>query len=110
MKTKYLLYILLLASLECGMNLQAQTKLTGTVVDKENRSLVGVSVDFNNGFMKTTTDTDGKFTISYPDTLKSRRIGSDINERHVNGLRRIIAETSVARRRNRHALHAINAV
>ena len=74
MKTKYLLCILLLASRECGLNLQAQTKLIGTVVDKEDRSLAGVSVDFNNGRVKTTTDADGKFTINYSDTLKSRRI------------------------------------
>ena len=74
MKTKDLLCILLFALLECGLNLPAQIKLTGTVVDKDNRSLAGVSVDFSNGFVKTATDMDGKFTLSYPDTLKSRRI------------------------------------
>ena len=74
MKTKYLLCILLLASLKCGLNLQAQTKLSGTVVDKEDRSLAGVSVELNNGSLKTATDINGKFTINYPDTLKIRRL------------------------------------
>ena len=71
---KKLLCILLFVSVECGLNLLAQIKLTGTVVDKDDQSLVGVRVDFSNGLVKTTTDIDGKFTISYPDTLQNRRL------------------------------------
>ena len=74
MKIKNLLGILLLVLLECGLNLQAQTKLNGVVVDKNDQSLAGVSVNFSNGLAETTTDGDGKFTISYPDTLKNRRL------------------------------------
>ena len=74
MRTRKLGCILLFALLEYGWNLQAQTTLTGTVVDKDERSLPGVRVDFSNGWVKTTTDIDGKFTVSYPDTLQNRRI------------------------------------
>ena len=74
METGKLLSILLFVLIECGLSLQAQTKLTGTVVDKDDRSLTGVMVDFSNGLVKTTTDIDGKFTISYPDTLQNRRL------------------------------------
>ena len=69
-----LFYILLFALAECGLNIQAQTKLTGTVVDRNNQSLAGVQVDFSNGLVKTTTDNDGKFTISYSDTMQNRRL------------------------------------
>ena len=74
MKTKYLICLLILISLEFKLNLSAQTKLSGTVVDKSNHSLAGVNVDFSNGIVKTTTDIDGKFMLSYPDTLQNRRL------------------------------------
>ena len=74
MKNRDLQCILLFIAIECGLNLQAQTKLNGMVVDKNDRSLPGVSVDFSNGRVKTTTDSDGKFSISYPDTLQNRRL------------------------------------
>ena len=69
-----LMYILLFVWVKCGLSLTAQTKLDGKVVDKNNQSLPGVSVDFSSGLVKTTTDSDGKFTISYPDTLQNRRL------------------------------------
>jgi len=74
MKTKNLHTVLLLISLACGLNLQAQKKISGIVVDKHNSSLTGVNVDLNNGLFSTTTDYDGKFTIIYPDTLQNRRL------------------------------------
>jgi hypothetical protein len=65
--------------MECGLDLQAQTHLTGKVVDKENRALSGVRVDFSNGRTKTATDGEGKFTISYPDTLQNRRLSLQLS-------------------------------
>jgi len=47
MKTIKLFYIITFILAELGINLQAQTKLTGTVVDKNDHSLIGVNVDFN---------------------------------------------------------------
>ena len=89
MKTKKLISVQILILLACGLNLQAQTKLTGMVVDKNDHSLSGVSIDFNNGLFRTTTDNDGKFSITYPDTLQNRRItfryfGYKTKNLHVN--------------------------
>ena len=39
MKARTLFYILLFVCAECGWNLTAQTKLNGTVVDKNNQSV-----------------------------------------------------------------------
>ena len=74
MKMKNLLCVLLCVWVECGLNLQAQTQLTGRVVDKNDQPLTGVRVDFSNGFVKTISDIDGQFTINYPDTLQNRRL------------------------------------
>jgi len=74
MNKKRFFYILLFVWIECGLSLTAQTKLNGKVVDKNDQSLVGVSVDFSNGLTKTITDSDGKFMICYPDTLQNRRL------------------------------------
>ena len=71
---KKILYLLLFVLINFGINSQAQITLNGRVVDKNDQSLVGVSVDFSNGWIQTTTDLDGKFTINYPDTLKNRRL------------------------------------
>jgi hypothetical protein len=54
--------------------MQAQTKLSGEIVGNDNNPLPGVQVNFNHGFAQTVSDNDGKFTITYPDTLRSRSI------------------------------------
>jgi len=70
MKAKDLVCILFVW-VECGLNLTAQTRLNGTVVDRDDHPLTGVLIDFSNSRVKTTSDNDEKFTISYPDTLKN---------------------------------------
>jgi hypothetical protein len=55
-------------------SLQAQTQLSGKIVDTKDLALPGVQVELNDGFLRTVSDRDGKFTLSYPDTLRSRRL------------------------------------
>lgn len=50
----------------------AQTRLSGEVVDRNNASISGVLVHFNN--KRLSADMEGKFSLTYPDTLKDRRI------------------------------------
>ncbi|MDR1405977.1 MAG: carboxypeptidase-like regulatory domain-containing protein, partial [Prevotellaceae bacterium] len=68
---KNYLFILLLC---LAGRLQAQTTLEGEIVDNGNQPLPGVQVNFNHGLRQTVSDNTGKFTITYPDTLKSGSI------------------------------------
>ncbi|MDR3227742.1 MAG: TonB-dependent receptor [Prevotellaceae bacterium] len=67
-------FIMLICFVCAGFNLNAQTELSGEVVDKNNNTLASVSVSFNNGMVKTVSDNDGKFTLKYPDTVSSRNM------------------------------------
>ncbi|MDR2652781.1 MAG: TonB-dependent receptor, partial [Prevotellaceae bacterium] len=67
--------LLLLFCFICnGFKLQAQTKLSGEIIDKNNNPLSGVQVNFNSGLLQTVSDNSGKFTLTYPDTLQTRSI------------------------------------
>jgi hypothetical protein len=66
--------LLLFCLIGSGFGLQAQTKVSGEVVDKSNNPLPGVQVNLNNGLLQTVSDNAGKFTLTYPDTLKKRSI------------------------------------
>jgi hypothetical protein len=68
-------YTLLLLLCFFGFGLQAQTKLSGEVVDKSNIPIPGVQVNLNNGLLQTLSDNAGKFTLTYPDTLKNGASG-----------------------------------
>jgi hypothetical protein len=57
-----------------GFSVQAQTRLTGRIVDTDDRALPAVLVDFNNGFIRTISDNEGNFSLTYPDTLTNSRI------------------------------------
>jgi hypothetical protein len=57
-----------------GFGLQAQTTLSGEIVDRSNNPLPGAQVNFNNGLRHAISDSDGKFTLTYPDTLRKRTI------------------------------------
>ncbi|MDR2065633.1 MAG: TonB-dependent receptor [Prevotellaceae bacterium] len=70
---KYYLFIFLLYLVN-GFVLQAQTKLSGEIVDKSNNPVPGVQVDFNKGLLQTVSDNSGKFTLTYSDTLQNRSI------------------------------------
>ncbi|MDR2127236.1 MAG: TonB-dependent receptor [Prevotellaceae bacterium] len=70
-KNVFILFICLVVNV---FGLQAQTKLSGETVDKSNNPLSGVQVNFNNGQIQTVSDSDGKFTLTYPDTLQKRII------------------------------------
>jgi hypothetical protein len=67
-----MVHFLLLFILNTG--LYAQTNLSGEVVDRGNTPIPGVLIRFNNNRVQTTTDTEGKFSLIYHDTLKDRRI------------------------------------
>ncbi|MDR2120113.1 MAG: TonB-dependent receptor [Tannerella sp.] len=67
-------YILIPVFFCCGFGVQAQTKLTGEIADKNGRAIAGVSVDFNHELMRTLSDSDGRFAFTYPDTLTNRSI------------------------------------
>jgi hypothetical protein len=64
--------VLLICMFGCTIMMRAQTKLSGQIVDKNHHAIPGVSIDFNNGLVKTTSDGDGKFSLSYPDTVSNR--------------------------------------
>jgi hypothetical protein len=53
---------------------QAQTRLTGEITDKNSNAIAGVSVNFNNGLIQTVSDSEGMFALTYSDTLKQRSI------------------------------------
>jgi hypothetical protein len=67
-------FILLICLIGNVLSLQAQTTLSGEIVDKSDNALSSVQIDFNNGLIKTVSDNAGKFTLTYPDTLKNRSI------------------------------------
>jgi hypothetical protein len=67
-------FILLLCFINNIFSLQAQTKLSGEIVDRSNNPLSSVHVNFNNGMTQTVSDKDGKFTFTYSDTLKNRSL------------------------------------
>ncbi|MDR1554074.1 MAG: carboxypeptidase-like regulatory domain-containing protein, partial [Prevotellaceae bacterium] len=73
-KIKNYTLLLLLCFIGCGFGLQAQTKLSGEIVDKSNNPLPGVQVNLNNGLLQTVSDNAGKFTLTYSDTLQTRNI------------------------------------
>ena len=66
--------LILLCVVSNTIAMQAQTKLSGQIVDKSDRAIPGVSVDFNDGLVKTTADSDGKFRLIYPDSVSNRRL------------------------------------
>ncbi|MDR0757053.1 MAG: hypothetical protein LBF85_04315, partial [Tannerella sp.] len=66
--------VILLYFAYAGIGVQAQTKLTGRIVDTNDRVLPNVLVDFNNGFIRTFSDNDGIFSLTFPDTLITSRI------------------------------------
>jgi hypothetical protein len=54
---------------------RAQNRLAGEITDKANTPLPGVSIHFGAGFLQTISDMNGKFSFTYPDTLKICRRG-----------------------------------
>ncbi|GHT58675.1 hypothetical protein AGMMS50239_03670 [Bacteroidia bacterium] len=54
--------------------MQAQTKFSGEIVDKNGSPVAGVQIDFSEGLVKTVSDYAGKFSFTYSDTLKNRNI------------------------------------
>ncbi|MDR3286683.1 MAG: TonB-dependent receptor [Prevotellaceae bacterium] len=67
-------FIMLICFVCAGFSLSAQTELSGEIVDKNSNALANVSVSFNNGMVKTISDNAGKFTLTYPDTVKTRNL------------------------------------
>lgn len=65
-----LIIVLLLAHTQAT----AQVQLSGTVVDKTNVPVPGVHIQFNEKVIQTVSDVNGAFTLSYPDTLTTRRL------------------------------------
>jgi hypothetical protein len=65
---------LIIVFIYCAFGIQAQTQLTGEIADKNGNAVAGVSVDFNNGMIRTQSDNDGRFAFTYPDTLKNRSL------------------------------------
>ncbi len=68
-KTRLRLIFMLL--LLFSVNLHAQTRLAGEVLDKTNVPVPGALVDFGNGRQRVVTGDDGKFTLTYSDSLKN---------------------------------------
>ncbi len=66
--------VTLLLSCICCMYTAAQVKVSGTVVDKANAPIPGTHIHFNDGLIKTVSDINGTFTLSYPDTLTQRQV------------------------------------
>ena len=54
-----------------AMTVQAQTVIKGKVVDINDLPLVGASVSVKGTTLGTVTDTDGKFILKSPKTLKT---------------------------------------
>jgi hypothetical protein len=52
----------------------AQTRLSGEITDKANMPVPDVLIYFGAGFLQTVSDVNGKFSFTYPDTLKMRII------------------------------------
>ena len=59
--------LLLTVAVLCNVCLFAQSKITGTVVDKDNQPLMGVQVKSETGDVAVTTDLDGRFEITVPE-------------------------------------------
>jgi hypothetical protein len=74
MKTIYQPTLFLLLFMLTGWGLGAQTTLMGIVCDKARVPVSGVWVYFNNGLLQTTTQADGSFSLTYPDTLTVRTL------------------------------------
>lgn len=68
---RLLLLVLLLSSIA---TLQAQTTITGTVVDSEDVPLIGASVLVEGTTTGTVTDIDGEFTLNVPALAETLRI------------------------------------
>ncbi len=54
----------------CNIGMFAESKITGTVVDKDNQPLMGVQVKSETGDVAVTTDFDGRFEITVPEGSK----------------------------------------
>ncbi|MDR2926842.1 MAG: TonB-dependent receptor [Cytophagaceae bacterium] len=70
--TKNTLFLLFFAVF--ATQLQAQTKLSGEVLDRAGLPIHGALVNFNSGQLHTVTDNSGKFTFALSDSLKNRSI------------------------------------
>ncbi|MDR1371270.1 MAG: TonB-dependent receptor [Dysgonamonadaceae bacterium] len=52
----------------------AQNTISGEVVDRSNAPVPGTLINFDDGAIRTTSDIEGKFSLTYSDTIKNRRI------------------------------------
>lgn len=65
----------LLLSVICSVtNIQAQTKLSGEVIDRTQLPVPGAHINFNCGEQHTITDNKSLFVLAFPDSLKNRTI------------------------------------
>lgn len=64
--TRLLLFSLLFFSF--SFNLKAQNKITGTIVDEQSQPIIGASIKVKGTTTGTTSDVDGKFSITVPNT------------------------------------------
>lgn len=66
--------LLLLFICFCGLLHAQMTKLSGEIADKTGEPIAGARIDFSNGLIQAVSDNMGKFSFTYPDTLKNRNI------------------------------------
>jgi TonB-linked SusC/RagA family outer membrane protein len=64
--TRLLLFSLLFFSF--SFNVKAQNKITGTIVDEQSQPVIGASIKVKGTTTGTTSDVDGKFSITVPNT------------------------------------------
>ena len=63
-------FAILLFTICCSFAAKAQSRLSGKITDQHNNPVAGALVDFNNGLTRTTSDSDGRFSFTYSDTLR----------------------------------------
>ena len=74
MKETYYKSFLIVIFMSLHFGSKAQSRLSGEIIDKANAPVPGVLVDFADGLVQTTSDSDGKFSLLYPDTVTNRVI------------------------------------